>query len=176
MSDSDDPAQVSNRAAQLREAFDRAFAEAPRAAEGAMVELLAIRIAAMRCAIRLSDIRGIFPDKRITPVPSRRDELIGVASFRGAVIPVYGLQALLGVPGGTNPRWLVIAAAGNVALAFDELESHLRVAPASLESAGGGQRTTKHIESFLRIDGFVRGVIHVPSLMAAIGMQAAKRD
>ena len=36
-------------------------------------DLLAIRLGARRLAIRLSEIAGLFADKKITPVPARSD-------------------------------------------------------------------------------------------------------
>ncbi len=110
------------RAEQLREAFDQSFAAVPRFDATTRHDMLAIRMGTTRCALRLSEIRGIFSDKKITPVPALGEGLLGLASFRGTIVPVYGLHTLLGIPADEpGLRWLAIAATGPAALAFDKV-------------------------------------------------------
>src|SRR5882757_7001907 len=118
--------RVAQRAQELRRDFDRSFADPPRADTAAQEDLLAIRLGAQGFAMRLSEIAGLFADKKVTRVPSANSALLGIAGFRGAIVPVYDLQTLLGHSDGQTPRWLVIAAAAPVALAFTTFESQLR--------------------------------------------------
>jgi purine-binding chemotaxis protein CheW len=135
---------------ELRAAFDASFADPPREEVAGHDDLLAIRAGGRRYALRLTQAAGLFPDRPVTRLPGPVSALLGVAGFRGAIVPVYGLAAVFGI-GGTaaavnndeagRPRWLVLAAGTpSVALAFDELDGHLRVPSDVLveEAAGHG--------------------------------------
>ncbi len=117
----------SERARELRREFDEGFARAALLQERDSVELLAVRVCADAHAIRLSDIAGLFADRRITPVPGPLPELLGVVGLRGSIIPVYDLRLLLGHTPAGPPRWLVLAAGGQIGLAFDQLDGHVVV-------------------------------------------------
>ena len=86
------------RVAALRAGFDRGFAEPARPDLIVREGLLAIRVGQQAWAIRLSEIAGLFVDKRITPVPGGHAALLGIAGFRGAILPVYDLAIVLGHP------------------------------------------------------------------------------
>lgn len=145
----------------LRREFDGAFARAPSADAGVQQNLLAVRVGNEPFAIPVAQIDGLFADRRVVPLPTPLPELLGVASFRGRVAPVYDLAALLlGTRSRATPRWLVLVRGGAVlGLAFDALEGQLSV-PA--ESAG---------ESVC-LDGAVRPVVHLPSVAQQIQNKA----
>jgi chemotaxis signal transduction protein len=163
----DSRARLAGRATELRSAFDRSFALPLRVDTAVKQDLLAVRIGAEPCAIRLSEVSGLFADRGITPVPASNPALLGIAGFRGAVVPVYSLRSLLGQSGAQAPRWLVIAAAMPVALAFDAFEGHLRVPPDAIvpqQAAMGGCA-----REFVRSANAVRSVLHLPSVIEALG-------
>src|SRR5258707_13955236 len=58
--------RAAGRAAEFRLAFDRAFAEPLRIDTAVKDDLLAIRVGGQACAIRLSEITGLFADKKVT--------------------------------------------------------------------------------------------------------------
>ena len=142
---------VSERAAELRRDFDRSFAEPPRVDTVVKDDLLAIRLGAQGFAMRLSEITGLFADKKVTRVPGASAALLGIAGFRGSIVPVYDLQSLLGHSGGQTPRWLVIAAAAPVAFAFEAFEGQLRVSP-EVDHASAVQRGDTPLHAGLRPD------------------------
>jgi purine-binding chemotaxis protein CheW len=113
-----------DRAASLRAAFDRGFAE-PAAVAGRAEGFLAIRAGEHSRAVRLAEVAAIHADRRIVPLPSPSPSLLGLAGFRGAILPVYDLCALLGTSSPAPPRWLIVAAAAAVAFAFDAFDGHL---------------------------------------------------
>jgi chemotaxis signal transduction protein len=159
---------VAGRAAELRLAFDRAYAE-PAHLDGALKEdLLAVRVGAQAFAIRLSEITGLFADKKITPVPGGHPALRGIAGFRGAIVPVYDLQRLLGGSRAATSRWLVIAAAVPVALAFEAFERQLRVSRDAILPQPSGAQTHSYAQEFVRTPDFVGPIIHLPSILDAI--------
>ena len=110
--------QVGKRAAQLRRDFDSSFVNPPPVASEAVQDLLAIRLGTRRFAIRLSEIAGLYADKKITPVPGAAAGMLGIAGFRGSILPVYDLQDLLDLSSGSASRWLVVAAGAPVAFSF----------------------------------------------------------
>jgi purine-binding chemotaxis protein CheW len=162
------PSQVTERAAQLREAFDRAFAEPARLDRAAEQDLLAIRVGTQACALRLSDISGVFADRKITRVAGSSATLLGIAGFRGVIVPVYSLPALLDQTGSATLRWLVMAAAAPVALAFDAFEGRLRVAPDAILPQLSRAQMANFAREFVRTSTAVRPIIHLPSVLAAL--------
>jgi chemotaxis signal transduction protein len=159
---------VAGRAAELRQAFDRAFAEPVRFDTTSKEDLLAVRVATQAFAIRLSEISGLFAGKKITPVPGSHAALCGIAGFRGAIVPVYDLQILLGHPGTATPRWLVIAAAAPVALAFEAFEGQLRISRDAILPQPSRPELHGYAREFVRTENFVGPIMHLPSLLDAI--------
>ncbi len=136
---SDPEPAPSRRAAELRHAFDAAFAQPTVASvETASEGFLLVRIDATGYALRLSEIAGVFAGRKIVPLPSTLGEQLGLTAVRGAILPVYDLGALLGRARASAPRWLAVTASTPpLALAFDALERHARVALDALAPASG---------------------------------------
>lgn len=164
---------LTHRAGELRRAFDRAFAEPPAMGEALPeVDLLACRIGSEPYAIRLAEVAGLHVDRRVTRLPGGPAAQLGVAGFRGAVLPVYDLASLLGHAAAAGPRWLVIAAGAPVAFAFTTFDFHLRVEPASIvaqDMSGTGPGSSgRHVREFVRDRGTIRPIVHLPSIVEAI--------
>ncbi|MDP9794835.1 purine-binding chemotaxis protein CheW [Catenuloplanes nepalensis] len=141
------------RLGELRSSFDRSFADPPREQVVQFHDLLAVSVAGRRYALRLSQSAGLFPNRRVTPLPGPISALLGVAGFRGSIVPVYSLAAVLGQPPRPESRWLVLAAGDPaVALAFEELDGHLRIPAGEIieEQVGHGPR------------GCLRGIVQRP--------------
>jgi chemotaxis signal transduction protein len=160
---------LARRAGELRSAFDSAFAVPLRADAAMKHDLLAIRVGEEPCAIRLSEVTGLFVDRKITRVPASNAALLGIAGFRGALVPVYSLRALLGQFGARAPRWLVIAAAAPVALAFDAFEGHLRTQPDAIMPQQSQGQMRGSAPEFVRTESVVRPVLHLASVINALG-------
>jgi chemotaxis signal transduction protein len=157
---------VTARIAELRDAFDRSFAAPPRLDEGAAEDLLAIRIGSEPYAVRLVEIAGVHTDRKIMRVPGAPAALLGIAGFRGAIVPVYGTRDLLGNPGPAG-RWLMIAAAAPVAFSFALFEHHLRVpAEAVKPQEAGGER--RFVRELVRTPSFVRPILHLAAIVEAV--------
>jgi purine-binding chemotaxis protein CheW len=168
------PTDATGRAAELRLAFDRGFAQ-PIEIDGVVkAELLAIRVGDQACAIRLGEIAGLFVDKKITPIPGSAPALLGVAGFRGAVMPVFNLQILLARSTATRPRWLAIAAGASVGLAFDAFEGQMRVSPDAIVRRPPDAQTPSYTREFVRMPARICPVIDLPSILGAIKTQKAE--
>lgn len=170
---------VTERAAELRREFDRSFAEPVRIAAEPKEELLGIRVGGQACAIRLSEIAGLFAGKKITRVPAGNPALRGIAGFRGALLPVYDLHVLLGHVGAQTPRWLVIASAAPVALAFETFEGQLRVSRDQILPHSAHPDMSSPAREIVRTETFAGPIVHLGSLLDSIMQlkaQAAPRQ
>ncbi|BDG08803.1 chemotaxis protein CheW [Anaeromyxobacter paludicola] len=132
------PAPEQEAAARLRAEFDASFAVPPPEPSRDLVPLLLLRAGGQRLAARLQAVRGLVRLGAVTPVPSRRPEFLGIAGLRGEILPVFQLGRLLGLAAGGAPRWMVLAGAERVGLAFDDFDGYVQVAPSDLQPAAGG--------------------------------------
>lgn len=158
---------ISQRASALRREFDRSFTSPPPAGGTAHEDMLAIRCGGRSVALRLKEIAGLFVDKKITTVPGAIAALSGLAGFRGAIVPVYDLQALAAQTAAQAWRWLFVAAAAPVAFSFEAFEGQLRVAPDAIapQDADEAQAFTR---AFVRGGDMLRPIIHLPSVLDAL--------
>jgi len=158
---------MNERALELRREFDRSFAEPPRDGREPVADVLAIRVGGDAWALRMEHLSHLASGRKVVPVPSRRPELLGVATVRGVLVPVFSLARLLGyaAPPGA-PRWLAACGAGpDAAFAFDVFERYLRV-PAAAFSRADTRRP--HVEELVREGETVRTVVHLPSILGAM--------
>jgi chemotaxis signal transduction protein len=166
--------QPITRAEELRLAFDRAFAELPSIDTALKEDLLAIRLGTAAYALRLSEIGGVFADKKITSLPAPNPALLGIASFRGAAMPVYDLHLLLGFPPSATIRWLVTVSIASVALAFESFEGHLRIPRDAIAPQGASDGIRNHVREFVRTASDVRAIIDLASVIATIKTQVSQ--
>jgi chemotaxis signal transduction protein len=156
-------------AERLRDDFDRSFAEAPSTRVHRDEDFLAIRIGGDGYAIRLSDVVGVYRERKIVPIPSRAVHLLGLSSFRGITAPIYDLRALLGHTGPAAPPWLVLARAESpIGFAFDVLEKHLRVGASNAVSVAVDPHSRRHVNGVVRSEGSTFSLIHIASILDAI--------
>lgn len=141
----------------LRRRFDASFAAPTGSNPQSVEDLLAIRIGADACALRLSQITGLSAGLKIAPVPSPIASLLGIVGVRGVMAPIYDLGALLGYSRIAQPHWTVfVRAPQTVGFAFETFESHLQI---SVTSVTGGT---------VRAAGALRRLIDMPSVVAML--------
>ena len=163
------PADVRNRLTGLRADFDRSFAEPARQHDAEYAELLAVRAGGRPYALRLSQASGVHSDRPVTPLPGPQPALLGVAGFSGAIVPVYDLAALLGHPVPDRPRRLVLAAgAPPLALAFHDLDGHVRVPPAAIVGEPGGDTGRGVLRGMVPLPGGTRPIVDLLSARAVV--------
>ncbi|WP_372528518.1 chemotaxis protein CheW [Piscinibacter sp.] len=169
---------LAQRAAELRRNFDRSFAEPPHNRQAASLDLLAIRLGGEPHALHLAAVTGLFAGKKLTRLPQAAPEFLGIAGFRGTIVPVYDLRVLLGCAGGEAPRWLVVAATSPVGLAFDGFDGHLRLPLDAIAPQGPGESARPHVRELVRVAGSdspLRSLIDLGSVVAAL-QQCVQRD
>jgi chemotaxis signal transduction protein len=164
---------IASRAAALREAFDRSFSEPPRTDATPTEELLGIRLDTEAYALRLSEISGLFADRKIARIPGSAPAQLGIAGFRSEILPVYDLQALLGHRPTASARWLVLAAAAPVAFAFAAQDGRLSAPLEAIVDQSDGL-PGGCVRQFVRMPDLVRRLIDLSSLLDAIRHEAPK--
>lgn len=155
---------LQNKAAELRNAFDRTFAAAAVRADTALFDdFLAIRLRDDPHVLRLDCVARLLPLRSLTRFPSATPHWLGLAGVAGDVVPVYDMGLLLGYPAGAMLRWMAVCRAAPVALAFDVFEGqfrHQREADSPGEGSPGGE--------VLRTAGQVRPVVPVDEVIETI--------
>ena len=162
---------LAGRAAELARAFDAGFAEAPVSATRSFEDVLALRLGGEPHALRLSQAAGLYARRTIVPLPSALPELLGLASVRAAVVPVYDLSALLGRSCQNEPRWIVVAAQAPIGLAFDELEGYRRLDPEAIVAQAATTPGAAPAE-LIRSAEELRPLLHLPALIEVIVQRA----
>lgn len=162
---------LGERAEELRRAFDGSFAEAARLKEAQLEDFLAIGVGTDPYAVRLAEVSTLLADRPVRRLPSPIPELLGIAGFRGAIVPVYDLRAVLGYSLGNVPRWLMIAAVAPVALAFDAFHGHFRFPRQACAPEVRFEPGQQHVREVLRAAGVVRPIVHLASVVEAIKRQ-----
>ncbi|WP_436530412.1 chemotaxis protein CheW [Actinoplanes sp. HUAS TT8] len=160
--------RIRSRVERLRADFDQSFAVPLRTLDDEAVELLAIGVGGRSYALRLSQTSGLYPDRPVTPLPTSVAALRGLAGFVGVVVPVYDLAALLGHPIADEPRWLVLATGSPpLALAFHQLDHHVRVQAADVVSGSAAASTPRGcLRGMVRLPGGDRPIVDVPATRA----------
>jgi hypothetical protein len=145
---------LSARAAELRDAFDRGFAAPGAIAEVAPRDFLQIRVAGEPFAIALAQVAALHKDVAIARVPATAPELLGVIAVRAHIVPAYDLRAVLGLARELPPRWMVVARYAPAAFAFDGFE---RLA-----------RSEAAVGSSIELDGRHVSIIDLAAACAAV--------
>ena len=165
---SDTRSRLADQASELRLAFDRTFAESPRRDTAPTEDLLALRLGSEPYAVRLSEIAGLFADREITRLPGGATALLGIAGFRGNVVPVYDLHVLLGRSTAKALRWLMVAAGAPVAFAFEAFDGHLRASRDAIVPADVEGQPEKYVREFISDGGLIRPIACLPAILDAI--------
>ncbi|HEV3040877.1 MAG TPA: chemotaxis protein CheW [Candidatus Angelobacter sp.] len=171
-----DLSPIAKTVADLRNTFDRSYSLPPSSSGAEQVEnLLALRLAGNPYAIRVTEIAGLVNNRKTVAIPSPISELLGVAGIRGGLVPVYSLAALLGYDrngyarDASPARWLALC--GNedqVGLGFSDLEGYLRVPAVQIYAASQENIMGGHVKDVARVDGLVRPVVSIPSVVEMI--------
>jgi chemotaxis signal transduction protein len=165
----------SQTADELRASFDGAFSERHVEPSSDVEELLTLTLGTDAYAVRLSQVAGLYADRKLVPLPSARRELLGIVGLRNTLVPVYDLGALLGYAPLETPRWFVLARAKvRVGFACTAPDTLVRV-PRSQISArtrieGAAQ---PHLTGAVRIGTVLRPLIDLSSVLALVERLAA---
>jgi purine-binding chemotaxis protein CheW len=153
----------------LREEFDSVFARAPVVEVDASDDFLAIRVGEDPYALRFADIAGLYVGKTVTALPGSPPALLGVTGFRGDVVAVFDLGALVGAAVCRSHRWMVRTAVdARVGLAFDQFEGHVRAPRARVADEGGLPGGRGDHRYAVTVADVVRPIVRIPDLVDGI--------
>ena len=163
------------RLEELKRSFDQSFAEAPQEEAEQAESLLSIRVASRAYAVRLSETSGLYVDRKVVGLPSPVTELLGMAGFRGTVIPIFDLAACLGYGlSGEENRWMLLVGQIDViGLVFQEFDGHLRTAPRNLAHQEAQEATGQHVRDAVIVEGKIRPVIDLVAVVQALKRRVA---
>ncbi len=157
------------RAAALRREFDAQFAsvapEAPRTED-----YLLVQSGGLPYALRLAQLGGIAKARYVAAAPARRREFLGLVGIRGAIVGVYGMATLLGGDDeALTLPWLALSKEGDpVALAFEQLDSFVRVDNASVHDDARPDASGRFVHGVLRTASWARPIVDLGSVFAAV--------
>lgn len=150
--------QLAQRVFELRRDFDAVFA-APPAVHADAESFLGIGIAGEPWALRMADIAALQRLRSVTALPGVAAGMLGLGSFRGTVVPVYDLRALLGRATAGVPRWLVLTAAPRqVGLAFDTFDGYLQQERATSRPAGTTLRFGEQVRALVELGPLLESI------------------
>jgi chemotaxis signal transduction protein len=132
--------------------------------------LLAIRTGGVQLAVRLEDLAGVHPCRKIIPLPETADGFLGLAGLRGRLLAVYDLAALLGLPSAERHlRWLLLSAVDpQTAFAIEDLEAYVEVAETELYPVRVDDAPREYIQELVQHQDIARGVVSLSWIMSAV--------
>jgi len=120
---------MASHIAQLREAFDGAFAAPAGAQEEARCGLLGLRCGQAPFALPVEELAGVHPLGQVIPLPHAPPELLGLCSHRHALLAVWSLRHYLcpdAAP--TAPAWIaLLRREETLGLAFDQVVGYFDI-------------------------------------------------
>jgi chemotaxis signal transduction protein len=152
---------LQTRLVELKQRFDASFAEPPPAAAGEYEDVLVIGLGSEQYRVRLREIEGMYPERPLTEVPSHAPHLLGVSDFRGELVAVYDLAALLGYPRAERTRYLLRSSLRTVGFAFERFLGHARLLK---------QHTGNVADS---LEAHAQSIIDIAKLVDTLEQQAA---
>jgi purine-binding chemotaxis protein CheW len=164
----EEPSSLADRAREFRRTFDRSFAEAIRHDAVVVEDLLTFRLPSGSHALRLAEAGGLFAGRAVTNLPGSDADLLGISGFRGTLVPVYDLHALLGAPPVERPRWLITAKAAPLAFAFETFEGHLRVPANGIVARRADDGAGPYVRRFVAERQTFRPLVDLQALAEAI--------
>lgn len=169
-------------AAALQQAFDSGFSRPHSAGDDDSVDALAISVAGRPCVIALEHVEALDRAPAVTRLPAASDALLGLATRRGHVLPVFDLAVLAGfaVPADSRSNsWMIVVSGPHdeqrVMLVFEAFGGYVR-APAALVEAGraAGDDETGDQASLYDIDGVKRRAVRAAEIIGRIQTMCAQ--
>ena len=166
MTSSSSSSDLRARLGELKQRFDTAFVDPPPSAADDFEDLILIAVGSERYLLRLREIEGLYLDRAITPVPSPLPDLLGVTDFRGELVAVYDLGALLGYPPSEAARYLARMPSRGVGFAFARFEGHLRLS--KTRQGSSPNQPTRELEAR------AQSIVDLPGIVDRLEQQAAR--
>lgn len=152
---------MTERSDDLRQQFDRGFAEPPAPDKPATFDYLRIRVGGEPFAVALAEVSSFHTDLRVAPMPSPVRALLGIAAVRAALVPIYDLRLTIGASTSLPARWSILVRSGLGGFSFDGFDGHARTITRIAVEAGG-------VRPLVTLDGHAYPVIAVEMLLETL--------
>jgi purine-binding chemotaxis protein CheW len=150
------------------------MAEDSETAEG--MSLLLFRITDEWYAVEASDVREIFQDYTVTPVPCVPEFILGVVNVRGEILSVTDPARMMGLGSidGAQGAWPAVVVANDrvaTALVVDEIGDIVEVTVDALEPpiSGVGRMQAEFIAGSVFVSERMVGLLNVDRVLQPIG-------
>ena len=165
---------ISVTAPEMRRAFDESFAAPAVAPPSDLQDYLAIRVGNGHYALKTSNLSALGVSRTVVAVPTSVPALMGIAGVQGQLVPVYRLGQLLGHEADSQDRWwlAIVGIDQPIGLAIEELEGHLRAAPADVHTPVSEEESRKYLGKALRGGAEIRYIVDVQSIVTDIRNQS----
>lgn len=158
---------VAERVQRWRAEFDRSFAE-PRRSEAVDGEdFLGLRLGGRLHALRLAELAALQGWQEPAPYPLAPLALLGLIGHRDRVLPLFDLQALLGLGRAATPAWQLIMRDRPLALAVEGFDGQWRL-PASAVVRAAADGTDAAPAELLRCADGLRPLIRLAAIAARL--------
>ncbi len=144
--------------------------------------VLVFRVGAERFAVRLAEVDEVMDAPAVRPLPDTRAPMLGIATLRGELVPVYDARPLLDLEDGaaeTERSAMLLFARGakRVGLAIDDVFDAITVESGDLRSAPGTEAADGILVGVVRRDRDLIGVLDAEALLdAAMAMTDGERS
>ncbi len=141
-----------------------------------LIGLLLFRLGEEWYSVRVEDVREIYQEYRITPIPCVPDSILGVVNIRGEIISVTDVAKLMGL--GQLTVDLQVASAivihnedVTTAIVVDEIGDIVDIPHDSLEPPLSmiGKAQAEFIAGSVYFDGRLIGLVNVDRILEPIG-------
>ncbi|MBD8526771.1 chemotaxis protein CheW [Pseudomarimonas arenosa] len=158
---------------RLRQEFDRSFQRAHQTTAQESIEVLRLQVGREEGShlVRVDALSLLQRLPTVRPLPGAADQVLGLCSVRGRVVPVFCLAQLLDLPASESPAWLVgVGKELDYALAFTELQALQRIELGVLNAASSSGRA--HQQTLIE-QGHTLSLIDIGSISSALGQDDA---
>lgn len=154
--------------AELRRLFDQSFAVPWTDRDAHTDDMVLIAAGGHPYAIRIGEISGMVAGVSPAWLPTSVPGLLGLATVRAAVVPIYDLRAVLGLPAPAMPLpWIMLVGDGRLGLATERYEGHRRVPRQALVQVEDTARNG-YVGEIAHVDGAARSVLAIPAVVRAV--------
>jgi purine-binding chemotaxis protein CheW len=151
--------------------------EALEEAETDLVALLLFRIADEWYAVRVSDVREVFQEYDVTPIPCLPEFILGVTNVRGEIISVTdpalmsSVGRVVGAAGERPPSIVITNGKVTTALVVDEVGDITEIPSEALEPPVSiiDRAQAEFIAASACVDETMVGVLNVDRILAPLG-------
>lgn len=162
--------RITDRAAELRKAFDDAFSRPIRPHAEVGDPFVGLRIGEVRLAVPLAEALGLARLPTVVHVPGAIPALMGLVGVRGELLPVYDAAGLIGLQTDGPPVWMLTCGQPErFGLVFEAVEGLLTIADADrLGEEAVDSLGLRHVSGAVVVAGRTAWVLDLASLAEGI--------